>query len=129
MRRLRFIVMCLALAASGAEKKKKAPDIEVLEVKVHRIEGKLTLDGRVRNTGEKTIQGLILMFDFLAPGKVPLTTQKTSVDEEILEPGKDGTFRAEMVDPVRAVECHLSAAEDKNGRDLRLAKVYKTNIE
>ena len=120
--------VCL-LAADRKPKGKKPPDIEVLELKVRRVEGKVTLDGRVRNGGEKVLSGVVLIFDFLAPGKVPLTTQKTNLDEENLEPGKEASFRAEMVDPVRAVECVLSGAQDSGGRDLRLAKVVRNNIE
>jgi hypothetical protein len=121
-------VLCLP-AADRKPKGRKPPDIEVLEMKVRRMEGKVTLDGRVRNGGEKTLAGVVLIFDFFAPGKVPITSQKTTVDEENLEPGKEGAFHAEMVDPVRAVECVLSAADDGEGRDLRLAKPVRANIE
>jgi hypothetical protein len=46
-----------------------------------------------------------------------------------MEPGKESGFRAEMVDPVRAVECVLSGAEDRTGRDLRLAKAVAVPID
>ena len=132
MRRVLLALTVAAVCLPAADKKpkgRKLPDIEVLEMKVRRTEGKVTLDGRVRNGGEKTLAGVVLIFDFFAPGKVPVTTQKTTVDEENLEPGKEGAFHAEMVDPVRAVECVLSAADDGEGRDLRLAKPVRANIE
>jgi hypothetical protein len=132
MRRTLLVLMAVAVCLPAADKKpkgRKLPDIEVLEMKARRTEGRVTLDGRVRNGGEKTLAGVVLIFDFLAPGKVPITTQKTTVDEETLEPGREATFRAEMVDPVRAVECVLSSAEDGGGRDLRLAKAMRANIE
>ena len=132
MSRLFVVLLLAAICLPAADKKpksKKLPDIEVLEMKVRRVEGKVTVDGRVRNGGEKLLEGVVLIFDFLAPDKVPITTQKTLLDDETLPPGKESGFRGEMVDPVRAVECILSAAEDANGRDLRLAKVVKVNIE
>jgi hypothetical protein len=132
MRTLLCILLLASVCLPAADKKpkgKKLPDIEVLDLKVRRVEGKVTVDGRVRNGGEKALSGVIVIFDFLAPGNVPLTTQKTNLDEENLEPGKEATFRAEMVDPVRAVECVLSGAQDSGGRDLRLAKVVRNNIE
>ena len=129
MRRLILVLVAGVLCVSAAEKKKKLPDLEVLELKVHRVEGKLTVDGRVRNSGEKTLVGVIVIFDFLATGKAVMTTQKTALDEETLPPGQEAVFQVQMVDPVRAVECRLGSAEDKSGRDLRLAKVVKVPIE
>jgi len=125
-----IIVAAICLAAADKNPKgHKPPDVEVMELKVHRMEGKVTLDGRVRNSGERTLEGVVLFFDFLAPGKVPVTTEKTDIDMETLDPGGEGAFHAETVDPVRAVECVLSRVEDQSGRDLRLAKVVRSNIE
>lgn len=123
-----LIAVCLP-AADKKPKSRKPPEIVVLDLKVRRVEGKVTVDGRVKNGGEKVLSGVVLVLDFLAPGKVPVTTQKTNLDAENLEPGQEATFRGEMVDPVRAVECVLSAAEDGGGRDLRLEKIIRTNIE
>jgi hypothetical protein len=129
MRRLLAVLAVAVLCAAGAEKKKKLPDLEVLELKVHRLDGKVTIDGRVRNSGEKHLEGVIVFFDFLATGSTVITTQRTGIDDEMLEPGKESGFRGELVDPVRAVECRINTAEDKGGRDLRLAKVVKVPIE
>jgi hypothetical protein len=129
MRRFPLLFLLAVLCLTGAEKKKKQPDLEVLELKVQRIEGKVAVDGRVRNTGEKTWEGVMISFDFLAPGNVPVTTQKTNLDDEVMAPGQESGFRAEMVDPVRAVECVISGAEDKVGHDLRLSKAIRVAIE
>lgn len=129
MRTLLVLVAAIAVCASGAEKKKKLPELEILDLKVHRLDGKVTIDGRVRNTGEKKLQGVIVIFDFLATGNAVITTQKTTLDEETLDPGGEAAFRGELIDPVRAVECRINTAEDKGGRDLRLAKSVKVPIE
>src|SRR5437660_1190187 len=52
------------LVTASAQKPKKVPDIEVLEAKAHRGEDKISLDGRVKISGEKPLKGLILAFDF-----------------------------------------------------------------
>lgn len=113
-----FATLILSLSAP-AKKPPKQPDIQVIEIAARRAEGNITLDGRVRNTGLKPIQGLTLIFDFLAPGKLVITTQKTTIEDEILEPGKEAAFHAIMVDAVRAVKCQMSAI-DEGERDLRV---------
>ena len=120
MSRALALVLLLAAAVPGAPKKTKPPEVEVLEAVSHRTEGVIKLDGRVRNSSAKVIQGLIVLFDFMAPGGAVVSTQKCPVDEEVLESGKDAGFRVQMVDEVRAVNYRMRA-EDKNGRDLRIA--------
>jgi hypothetical protein len=85
--------LCVAIAAAclvgaGAqERKKKLPDVRVLEVKCVNLQGEVTLDGRVRSNSEKPIEGLILTFDFMASGKKVLSTRRITVDEPVLETG------------------------------------------
>ena len=106
----------------------KPPDIEILESKARREEGRVTLDGRVRNTGSKAIRGLVVIFHFTAPDKAVITNQKTEIEEPVLEPGQEGTFRAVLVDPVRAVYYRIDA-EDRSGKELRVAKPGPYTIE
>jgi hypothetical protein len=120
MPRAVILAAILVLTLSGADKKKKAPDITVLECKSRRGDGKITFDGRVRNTSEKTINGLTLFFDFLSSDKVILTTLNGPVEEEVLESGKESTFHLESDEPPRAVRYQLNAV-DRGGRDLRVA--------
>lgn len=120
MPRAVILAAILVLTLSGADKKKKQPDITVLECKSRRGDGKITFDGRVRNTSEKTINGLTLFFDFLSSDKVILTTLNGPVEEEVLEPGKESTFHLESDEPPRAVKYQLNAV-DRGGRDLRVA--------
>jgi len=125
-------LLLAALLAPGAPAKKsrkpRPPDLEILESSGHRVEGRIALDGRVRNTGEKPLYEVILVFDFLAPGGGVVTTQKASIDEELLEPGHDALFRVQLNDPVRAVKFQLGAT-DKSGRDLRVARAGPFTIE
>lgn len=123
-----LILVLAALCASGADKKRKPPDVEVVDAAGHRSEGSVTIEGRVRNTGEKPIKGMVLLFDFMASGRAVIATQKIALDDELLEPGKESTFRVQTNDPVRAVEFQLNAV-DESGRDLRVAKAGPFPIE
>ncbi|MEX2262261.1 MAG: hypothetical protein WD696_09935 [Bryobacteraceae bacterium] len=123
----------LAVCLSGADKprKKKSPkppDIEVIESVAYRTDGEIALDGRIRNSGEKPIRGLVLVFDFMAPGRAVVTSQKGAIDEELLAPGDESVFRMKLNDPVRAVEYKISAV-DGQGRDLSVAKAGPFFIE
>jgi hypothetical protein len=120
MRRAFILAAILALTLGGADKKKKPPDITIVECNGLRNSGRITFDGRVRNTGEKTISGLILLFDFLSSDKVVLTTLKGPTEDEVLEPGKDTSFHLEADAPPRSVRYQLNAV-DHAGRDLRVA--------
>src|SRR6185436_16486510 len=82
-----WVVLILALAAApaGAQKKVKPPDVEVLEASAHRGERTILVDGRIRNTGEKAIKELTLLFHFMAPGRQVVTTQKGQIEEPLLE--------------------------------------------
>ena len=80
-------MLALAGASAGADKKPKPPDIEVLEASAHRGEARISVDGRVRNSGEKPIKELTLLFHFMAPGKQVVTTQKGRIEEEVLGGG------------------------------------------
>lgn len=119
--------MLFCLCAWGADKKKQ-PEVQVVETAGRRTDGIIALDGRVRNSSGKPIKRLILIFDFLAPGKKVISTQKYSVDEEELEPGAESVFRVKLVDHVRAVSYRLAAA-DEAGHDFRVGNAGPFFIE
>src|SRR5262245_28789481 len=120
MRRAAILTAILVLTLTGAEKKKKPPDITIVECNGRRAAGRITFDGHVRNTGEKTINGLMLLFDFLSSDKVILTTLKGPTEDEVLAPGGESSFHLESDEPPRAVRYQLNAV-DRGGRDLRVA--------
>jgi hypothetical protein len=108
---LSALVPLLALAAGQAQRKgPKPPQLEVLELTAKRTpEGTVEIDGRVRNCGEKSLQNLVLRFKVLAPGQEVLTTQKGTVDPEVLEPGEEAEFHWRMREPARAVTVLVTA--------------------
>ena len=121
-------MLAAASVFAGADKKDrkkekayKGPEVEVVLAKAFRTEDLLNVDAKVKNCGVRPIRGLVVLFDFMAPGKQVITSQKIEADEEVLEPDAEVTFHAQMSDPVRAVQFQLQAV-DADARDLRVAK-------
>jgi hypothetical protein len=115
--------VCLAISlllTAEAQKPKKSPDVQILETKAVRETTKITVDGRVKATAEKPLRGLVIVFDFRSPEKEVVTSQKTVVQEENMENGRDGVFHAEMVDAARAVSYTIRAF-DIHEKELRVA--------
>ena len=86
------------------------------------------MDGRVRNSGEKPIKELILLFDFQSPEKQVVATERGAIDEEILQPGEEAAFHMEANAPPGSVAFQINAA-DGAGRELRVAKSGPFPIE
>src|SRR3954469_15611354 len=93
-----LFLMLVAGASTAADKK---PDVEVLEATAHRGETKISIEGRIRNTSDKSIKKLTLVFHFMAPGKQVITSQKGQIDEELFEKGQEAAFHMELNGPPR----------------------------
>jgi hypothetical protein len=100
----------------------------VVETKARREEGKITVDGKVKVTGEKPLHGLVVVFDFRSPEKEVVTTQKTTVDEDTLETGHEGSYHVEMADAARAVT-YTVRAFDIHEKELRVENTGPFSIE
>ena len=120
MRLLGAIVLAFALLTVAVAQKGKKPDVNIVETKALRDGPKITVDGKVKCTAEKPLKGLIIVFDFRSPEKEVVTSQKATIEEDNMEPGKDGAFHAEMVDAVRAV-AYTIRAFDSHEKELRVA--------
>ena len=128
MRSALALFLGLATLLCGAAPKRKPPDVEVLEVKCQRNEGRVTVDGTVRNSGRKAIANLNLLFDFLTTDDQVVTTRRHGYKDEVLEPGQELGFQLYFADPVRAVTFSMRA-ESKDGRELRLGNAGPFPIE
>jgi len=121
MKVLTILSLFLALFAAAAQQKGKKPaDVQILETKAVRDGTKIKVDGKVRVTGEKSLHGLVIVFDFRSPEKEVVTSQKAVIDEETMETGREGVFRSEMADSARAVRYTLRAF-DMHEKELRVA--------
>ena len=123
-------VMLATLLCFGQEKRKstKPADVAVIEASVHRSDGKVALEGRVENRSAKTINGLTLYFDFIGTDGQVISTKRSPVDEDVLQPGGESSFHFETADPVRAVEYRIRGTE-ASGRDLRVEPSQAKPIE
>jgi hypothetical protein len=109
-------VAVFSLCAAGAYQKAKTGDIDILEVAARRGDDMIEIDGRVRNTSDKTIHGLVLSFDFTDSDGSVMTTQQAPVDEENLAAGAEAPFHMQLNNPPRAVKFKVSAVnESKRG--------------
>jgi hypothetical protein len=114
------LLVAFCLSSGAQDKKKKPPDVQVLETKGRREEGKFNLDGRVRVTAEKPLRGLVLIFDFISPEHAVISSQKTTVDEDTMKNGQEGSYHVETRDSARAVQYKIRAF-DIGERELRVA--------
>ena len=120
MRVATIIVLCLALfAATAQQKARKGADIQILETKAVREGANISVDGKVRVVGDKTLRGLLIIFDFLSPEKAVVTSQSAIIDEDTLVPGREGVFHSEMADSARAVRYTIRAF-DMHEKELRV---------
>jgi hypothetical protein len=122
------LLASLALAPAPAQKQKKPPDVQIVETKAVREGSKITVDGKVKVTAEKPLKGLVIVFDFRSPEKEVVTSQKTLIEENTLEPGREGTYHAEMADAVRAVKYTIRAF-DAHEKELRVANLGPFIVE
>ena len=124
---LAAVILSLCASVTG-QRKKKAADVEVIETKARREDAKITLDGRVRFTGERPTRGLVIIFDFLSPEHKVVTSQKTQVADDVVRAGQEASYQTVLVDPVRAVSYQVRAS-DTGERDLRVANPGPYPIE
>lgn len=122
--------MFLLAAVNGQDKKKtpKPPDLEVVEVTATRDGGTIVVDGRVKNTGIKPLEKVVIIVDFFAPNKKPMVSKKGPVEIELLEPGEETEFKLAMPDPGQLVAIELQAV-DRRERDLRLSRTGPFSID
>ena len=129
---MRFFLLAVAVlslcASATGQRKKKPADVEVIETKARRVDDRITLDGRVRFTGERPAHGLVIVFDFLSAEQAIVTTQKTQVADDVVRAGREASYQTVLVDPVRAVSYQVRAV-DAADRDLRVANPGPYPIE
>jgi hypothetical protein len=114
-------VVVFSLYTAGAYQKAKTGDIDILEVVARRGGDMIEIDGRVRNTSDKTIHGLVLSFDFTDSDGSVMTTQTAPVDEENLAAGAEAPFHMQLNNPPRAVKFKVSAVNESK-RGLRVTR-------
>ena len=128
MKLLAMSLVLVSLVTSAPQKPKRASDVRVVETKARREEGKITVDGKVKVTSDKPLRGLVVVFDFRSPEKEVVTTQNTTVDEDTLATGREGSYHVEMADAARAVT-YTVRAFDIREKELRVENTGPFAIE
>ncbi len=127
-----LLVALATLSVAADRKRNQAPprpaEIEIVELTARRGEGRVSLDGRVKNTGERAAAGIVLLFDFMAPGRQVITTKRGDLEIETFEPGEEAEFHVYAPEPPRAVEIRVQV-QDGSERDLKVIKPGPYAIE
>ena len=114
--------------AAAAKDKNKPPDLEIVELKIHRDEKIITVDGRVRNISAKPMKGVVLFFEFLESDNKMISRMIAEVTKDTIAPGGDEPFETQTKDQSRAVSVRVDA-EDIDGRYFKLDKTGPFEIE
>jgi len=126
-----LLLVSVSLPAIHAAKKPPQPKpamLDVVEASARRDANLLLIDGRMKNAGERTAEGLRIIVDVLDSDKRTITTQRGGSEPESIEANAEGEFHAQMPLPPRAVYFRLSF-EDKSGRDVKAIKTGPFAIE
>ncbi|HUS06822.1 MAG TPA: FxLYD domain-containing protein [Bryobacteraceae bacterium] len=125
-----YFVLWLAcsVAAPAQKKQPKPPEVELLQAAAHRDAGNINIDGKVKNTGDKPIKNLAVLYDFLDSDNHVLTSVKGEVEESVVAPGEEVEFHAQVKEPPRATSFQVNF-EDGGGKYLRPAKIEVLPIE
>ena len=110
-RRAAILVLSSPFTSLGQPKRKErdATKVEVIQLRCARDEGKITLDGEVRNTGTRRLTKLILLFSLLDADRKTISRRRGSIDEALLEPGDTSGLHFYIPDHARAVEIFIEA--------------------
>ena len=109
------IAVCLAFGQNkpGDSKRKsdpnKLPEIAV-ELRVEREEGRIKVDGKVKNIGIKPLDGVVLFFEFLESGVRMISRMTTVAAEHAMDPGEEAEFLTQTSDQVLAVQVQIGRA-------------------
>ncbi|MCC7153484.1 MAG: hypothetical protein IT161_02855 [Bryobacterales bacterium] len=125
---LTLVMSCSLFLCAAQEKRKSKVEVAVVEMKVQRLESRVAIEGKVRNDGEQTIKGLLLVIYFDGPDGEPITTLKGPIESPVLEPDEESDFRLEAAAPARAVVIRLDG-QDKSGRDIKITNIGPYAIE
>jgi len=120
----RWLLALLSASFSSFGQQRRKPEnitrIEVRELKAGRAEGRITLDGVIRNTGTRPLTKVVLLFDLLDADRKTISRRRGAVEEPVLAPGDDWSFHFYVADHARAVE--VSVAAEQRGMEMDVAK-------
>ena len=117
------LLLLVASFSSQGQQQRKQRDflrLDVVEMKAVRAEGRITLDGEVRNSGTRPLTKVVLLFDFLDADRKTISRRRGPIEEALLEPGDSSAFHFYIPDHARAVEVRVAA--EQGGMEMDVAK-------
>ncbi len=130
MKRLAALLLLSAPLLSVGQPRRKESNVlrlEVVEVKAAREAGRITLDGEVRNTGNRPLTKVVLVFDLLDADRKTISRRRGPIDEAVLDPGDSSAFHFYVPEQARAVEVRVGA--EQRGLEMEVAKPGPFPIE
>jgi hypothetical protein len=115
---LLLLALTPALIAQKNKQQLRDPEIQVLEATVRRDEGRITIDARLKNTGEKPARDLRIFYEVLDSDRQVLTRQRGGIEQKDLDPEDEVEVQAQMHFHARAVSVRVEF-EDGAGRNLK----------
>ena len=120
---MKYLLMLLLICGLAPAQKKpqlKPAHFALSEITVRREVGKIMLDGKIVNDGERPARGVTIFFDLMDSDKRVIATKKSELEPETIEPGDDTEFHAQTEEPARVTHVKIRF-EDKDGRDVNAA--------
>ena len=99
-----------------------------MEAAVKHEDGRITIDARLKNTGEKPARDLRIFYEVLDSDRQVLTRQRGGIDQKDLDPDDEAEVQAQMHFHARAVSVRLEF-EDGAGRNLKATNTGPFTIE
>ena len=127
---MRLALAC-ALGAGGAAEARggrNPAEITVTELRARREADLVLLDGRVTNTGERHADHVVLVIQFLAPGRQIVSVREMPLVEGRFEAGEEADFSLETASQPRVVEVRVEA-KDRGGREYKVIRPGPYRIE
>lgn len=113
---LSLFLMLISSPAAQADKKAKghkSSNVEIVEAVARRIPGEIQFDGRVKNTSDRPLIGLVLIFQLRNDDGGVVTAQHGEIDQKVLDPGEEAVFRMSTRDAARAVSVTIDAKDNR----------------
>jgi len=126
---MRFGVLLVSVGLGSlvfAQEKKF--DLKLSDIAVHRVTDQVTIDGKVENSGEKSLKKLRMFIEFRDTDHKTISTRTGNIEEKVLDPGDESEFHAQVPDSVRAVDI-VFRFEDGSGREIDVSNPGPFTIE
>lgn len=127
--------MRLALACAlvmpwlgSAQERRRPAELTVKEFNARRDAGLVHIDALLANTGERRAGSVIVVLEFLAPGRQTVSERESPLDEDSIEPGDEVPLSLETPFQPRVVEIRITA-RDRSGRDIKVNRPGPYRIE